>query len=160
MLTERQGRAVRALRSKNMGYKTIAAQLGINRDAVRNYCVKYGLDGLRGGQPAEPEMLCPYCGEEVIQPKRGRRRKFCSRECCYRWWVENPELVNRKPTAFYTATCAHCGKEFTAYGNDHRRYCSRDCYIQHRFGNAKTQRHRLTFNAFGVIYDVPKAKED
>ena len=36
--------------------------------------------------------------------------------------------VNKK--AFYTLTCKHCGKEFTAYGNQKRVYCCHDCYIK------------------------------
>ncbi len=31
-------------------------------------------------------------------------------------------------------TCACCGRYFTAYGNNHRKYCSHGCYIAGRFG--------------------------
>lgn len=42
------------------------------------------------------------------------------------------EEVNRK--ANYSCTCAFCGKQFTSYGNKHRKYCSHACYINDRFG--------------------------
>lgn len=41
-------------------------------------------------------------------------------------------MLNKK--AVYTHTCAGCGREFTAYGNARRKYCSHACYINHRFG--------------------------
>lgn len=43
----------------------------------------------------------------------------------------HPEAVKQK--AVYTFTCPECGKEFTAYGNAKRKYCSHDCYIAARF---------------------------
>jgi hypothetical protein len=40
-------------------------------------------------------------------------------------------MLHRK--ALYPFVCAQCGGEFQAYGNDHRKYCSRDCYVAARF---------------------------
>ena len=34
--------------------------------------------------------------------------------------------------AYYTLTCRYCGKQFESYGNSHRVFCSRDCYLQFR----------------------------
>ena len=45
------------------------------------------------------------------------------------------ELVKRK--AVYTFTCPACGKEFTVYGNSHRKFCSHACYIAYRFGGVR-----------------------
>ena len=41
--------------------------------------------------------------------------------------------VQRK--AYTTFVCLACGKQVTVYGNDKRKYCSHDCYIEHRFGH-------------------------
>ena len=49
------------------------------------------------------------------------------------WWNSHAEQVKRK--ALYPFKCAACGKEFTAYGNTHRRYCSHGCYCKDRFGS-------------------------
>ena len=53
---------------------------------------------------------------------------------CTRWWNSHLDLVKRK--AIYHFTCPTCGREFTAYGNAHRKYCSHSCYIEDRFGGA------------------------
>ena len=41
--------------------------------------------------------------------------------------------VQRK--AYITFVCISCGKQVTVYGNHKRKYCSHDCYIEHRFGH-------------------------
>ena len=47
-------------------------------------------------------------------------------------------MVERSPgcceaEGVYTFICPECGKEFTAYGNAKRKYCSHVCYIAARF---------------------------
>lgn len=58
------------------------------------------------------------------------KMRFCSDYCCQKWWNSHPEAVDRK--AWYTLTCAYCGKEFKSYGN--KKYCSKECYYNARFG--------------------------
>lgn len=41
--------------------------------------------------------------------------------------------------AIYTYVCAVCGKQFEAYGNNHRKYCSHKCYINDRFYSRKVR---------------------
>lgn len=41
--------------------------------------------------------------------------------------------------AIYTYICAACGKQFEAYGNNHRKYCSNKCYINDRFYSRKAR---------------------
>jgi hypothetical protein len=81
---------------------------------------------------------------EVLSGKTpaGRRKKFCSDECRVKWWNAHQNQVSRK--AVYEFTCAYCGKSFTVYGNNHRKYCSHDCYIKDRFGDTRgnTTLHR------------------
>ena len=133
-LTYKQGKQICLLRERNMGYRTIAAQLGISRDAVRNFCMAHHLTGVRAGTQTKVPTSCQYCGATLVQSARGRKRKFCSDACCRKWWSENPQAIRQSKEALYEATCLNCGKVFTAYGNNHRRYCSHACYIQHRFG--------------------------
>lgn len=75
---------------------------------------------------ARKDDRCPQCGRRIKQDPRYKRRRFCSDDCRLRWWHAHQEEMDRQ--AFYTAVCQWCGKEFITYGNDHRKYCSRECY--------------------------------
>ena len=138
-LTYKQEKQIRLLRERNLGYRAIAAQLGLSRDTVRNFCTAHHLSGVRAGTETKVATNCKNCGAALVQPARGRKRKFCSDACCRKWWSENPQAIRQNPDALYEATCLNCGKAFTAYGNNHRRYCSHACYIQHRFGSCASE---------------------
>lgn len=75
-VTFRQGKQIQALRGRNLGYRAIAVQMGISRDTVRNYCVAHKLSGVRAGTASKPPKACLCCGAELVQPSRGRKRKF------------------------------------------------------------------------------------
>ena len=62
---------------------------------------------------------------------------FLPDKCRMQWWKAHIKEVNRK--AVYDFTCACCGQQFQAYGNDHRKYCSRACYIKARFGGEQRE---------------------
>lgn len=59
-------------------------------------------------------MICKRCGKEFI----GRKRKFCSKECCLNRYVRK-ELK--------TKVCVVCGIEFKCK-TDKRKWCSMRCY--------------------------------
>ena len=151
-VTPAQERLIRQARQQGAGYRTIAAAAGLDRDAVRYYCKRHGLDAdlkaERGeANPNAPNAgCCPNCGGVVAQPRRGRPRKFCSDTCRRAWWSKHSQDTLRGDRALYSRSCRHCGKTFTAYGNDHRRYCSHACYIQARFGSAPARQviHNLS----------------
>ena len=136
-MTDLEAAQVKEMRLNGMGYRAIAEALGLSRDIVRNHCKAKGMDGyvaaaVKNLQEREGQGgICICCGEEISQQGNGRPRKFCSEKCRRQWWKTHPEEGNRK--AVYTQVCARCGKEFTAYGNSHRKYCSHDCYIKARF---------------------------
>lgn len=44
------------------------------------------------------------------------------------WWNSHRDAVNKK--AYRTFVCEYCGKEFTSYATDTRKYCSRECYFK------------------------------
>lgn len=137
-MTDFEAAQVKEMRLKGMGYRAIAEALGLSRDIVRNHCKAKGMGGyvaatVKNLQEREVQNgICLCCGEEISQQGNGRPRKFCSEKCRRQWWKTHPEEGN--PKAVYTQACAWCGKEFTAYGNSHRKYCSHDCYIRARFG--------------------------
>ena len=140
-LTPAQERTIREARARGAGYRAIAAAVGLERDTVRYFCKRHGLDGdqrAAGNDAQENTPCCPACGQPIAQPPRGRRRRFCSDACRRAWWAKHPEALHRGDAATYSRTCACCGKTFQAYGNDHRRYCSHACYISDRFHKAGT----------------------
>ena len=134
-MTNEQKLTVRRLRAENQSYVSIAGQLGVSVSAVKAYCQRNGLTGLRAAAQKEPEATvttCKACGKPIVQRAGIKELKFCSGTCRQSWWNSHPEMVNRK--AVYEFTCACCGKPFSAYGNAHRKYCSHTCYIEGRYG--------------------------
>lgn len=120
-MTEETKAAITKLREAGSGYTAISKELGISVNTVKSFCRRAKL----------ADHICPCCGKVVKQTLGRREKKFCDYTCRMKWWKEHPGEVNRK--ANYTQNCACCGNEFTAYGNNHRKYCSHSCYITNRF---------------------------
>ena len=144
MVTALQEEQIRLLRAQGVGYRQIANQLNLSRDAVRYYCKANNLNGQGEAVQANiqrimtDDTVCSYCGELLEQPKTGRRRRFCCEMCRRKWWGQNRDKIRKGAGAIYGFTCKRCGKEFTAYGNSHRLYCSHECFISDRFWDGET----------------------
>lgn len=132
-MTASQARQIAELRLNGRGYRTIASEVGLSRDTVRNYCKSHTLDGYAAEVKKVADSHCRNCGAAIEQPVSGRHRIFCSDKCRREWWSINQNVINRKPTAFYNLTCKYCGKAFLSYGNKGRKYCCHNCYIHDRF---------------------------
>ena len=135
LMTDLQKSQIIALREQGYGYATIASSLGLTKNQVSAFCRRNQLTGTKAAVHIEDRPdpnCCRNCGKPLTQTPGRKPVKFCSDACRTKWWNGHLDKVNRK--AFYTFTCAHCGRPFTAYGNDHRKYCSHDCYIADRFG--------------------------
>ena len=143
MLTKLQEEQIRQLRSQGVGYREIVNQLHLSRDEVRYYCKKQNLNGFPAAVQTNLQMmqeagcLCRNCGAYLEQPHTGRKRHFCDDECRRKWWNKNRDKIRESPKAIYGFTCKRCGKEFTAYGNSHRQYCSHECYVSDRYWGGK-----------------------
>lgn len=109
------------LKKEGYGYKKIASELGISVSSVQSFLKR---------NPVNIDLLgtCKRCGMTIQSIKGKKRKQFCCDRCRWDWWNSHIKEVNKK--AFYTLTCKHCGKEFTAYGNQKRVYCCHDCYIK------------------------------
>ena len=129
-MTNEQKARITALRHDGIGYATIAAMLGISKEAVKSFCRRNALTGNTASSPP-PEGLCRNCGAEIVQNPKTRKKVFCSPDCRNTWWKAHPH-PSVQITA-YQHTCTHCGKLFTAYGTAPRKYCSHACYIADRF---------------------------
>ena len=145
-MTNEQKTVVESLRSQGLGYKRIAAQTGISANTVKSYLRKNAPVAVEQEIPIiSPESVavissdfqpvCRQCGKPVAQNPGRKEKKFCSDSCRTRWWNNHLDLVKRK--AIYHFTCPTCGRDFSAYGNAHRKYCSHSCYIEDRFGGAR-----------------------
>lgn len=138
-MTEILKQQIYDLRLKGVGYKAIAAVIGISRDSVRGFCKRNGLDGdslvvaLNMEEQKKQRLICSCCAKPLQKNGRGRPKRFCSNECRRKWWNEHPQERNKNESAIYQYTCTHCGQEFSCYGNRTRKYCSHDCYIKSRF---------------------------
>ena len=129
-MTSEQKKEIIRLRSQDVGYTTIANLLGISKDTVKTFCKRNDIGGVRAEIKNTAEG-CPHCGKPVPQIPGRKPRRFCSDECRKKWWNSHPEKVGQK--AVYEFTCPSCGEHFTAYGNNHRKYCSHACYISARY---------------------------
>ncbi len=139
-MTNEQKFQIRKLRQGNCSYSNIASTLGVTLSAVKGYCQRNGLAGVRAVTEATPGSAiscCKKCGKEIRQRPGIKEIKFCSESCRQSWWNAHQDQVSRK--AVYKYTCACCGKPFSAYGNAHRKYCSHPCYIKGRYGGRDAQ---------------------
>lgn len=103
------------------GYRKISAHLGISENTVKSYIRRHANNN-----------VCMECKKTLKHIKGKKKKKFCSYECRMAWWKKHPDAGNRK--AYYTSSCNHCGQLFISYGNNHRKYCSVECYRNHRKG--------------------------
>lgn len=131
-VTVEEKNSIIRLRKVGQGYSTIAATLGLSKETVKSFCRRNDLGGRRA-QSADFQrgIICPNCGKKIQQSDHTKTKRFCSAECRQSWWNAHPECVGRK--AVYNYVCAKCGRNFTAYGNSHRKYCSHACYVSARF---------------------------
>ena len=124
-MTEEQKKQIKDLRGKGEGYKKIAQYIGISVNTVKSFCRNNELTG------NSSSAVCLACGKPLMQIPKRKQRKFCSSECWEKWWNKNRDKGN-KPTG-ETLRCIHCGKAFSAYEHEHRKYCSHTCYVAERF---------------------------
>ncbi len=113
--------------TKGYGYKKIAKELGISPNTVKSFLSRHPINR---EEVREPEGGCRNCGEPLKQMPHKRKKLFCSDSCRMKWWNAHAEQVKRN--AYYECICLECGKEFESYGNSHRKFCSRACYVAFR----------------------------
>lgn len=126
-MTGLQKQRIEYLRGKGESYSAIAADLGISTNTVKSYCRRNNLGaGYAAESLTQTDDACENCGKPLEHTPGAKKKRFCSDNCRLEWWKSHPEAVTRK--AVYTFVCPTCGAEFEAYGNAHRKYCSRACF--------------------------------
>lgn len=125
-MTNEQREIIIRMRSEGHGLTAIAQVAGLSRNTVKSFCRRSDVT-----VSVAKKGCCPQCGNPVVQTAHVKTRRFCSPECRQAWWNAHPDRVSKK--AVYEFVCAECGEPFTVYGNNHRKYCSHECYIKARF---------------------------
>ena len=124
-MTASEKQQITSMRYARLSYADISAKTGISVNTVKTFCRR---NCLTDAELAE-QSICMNCGCAITKGKY-RPKKFCSDKCRMAWWNTHQDQVNRN--AHYSFTCAHCGESFTVYGNAHRKFCSRACYLASR----------------------------
>lgn len=133
-MTESEKERIAMWREMGYGYASIGQIMNLSKDAVKGYCRKMGLTGIKQktGRAKYPEDgVCKQCGMPLVQRPKTKRKVFCSETCRVTWWKAHREPI--KKDHIYHFICKKCGSEFTAHGHKNRIYCSFDCYVQDRF---------------------------
>lgn len=132
-MTQQQKERIAEYRATGASYGQIAKALGLSVDTVKSYCQRNPIE-------KEPPKLveaacadrCPQCNALLEQIPKHRQKRFCSPRCRTTWWKTHSEAMIRKK--FTSIECQHCGTNFLQYGSRPRKFCSRTCYLAHRYG--------------------------
>ncbi len=117
------------LRGDGLGYKAIAAKLGLPLGSVKSFCQRNdrAADDGAGG-------VCLQCSKPLGKRLPGaENKKFCSSACRITWWNHHAHL--RQPQDKDRRVCVYCGRTF--YSRKPRQYCGHPCYIRARFGGKR-----------------------
>ena len=87
-MTNEQKAVIRRLRQQNSSYVSIANTLDVSVSAVKGYCQRNGLTGLRAAAESTPDdpSVCLGCGKPITQREGIKRVKFCCPSCRQAWW--------------------------------------------------------------------------
>ena len=136
-MTNEQRAQIQRLRSEGKTYAAIAETMDLSCSAVKSFFSRSGRDEKTEKSPetapAYGDGLCRQCGAPLGLHASNRMKRFCSESCRQKWWKAHPGLYRDQTS---TSTCANCGETFKNGGNPKRRFCSRDCYYHHRFGDS------------------------
>ena len=135
-MTDKEKNQIAIYRNQGMSYTQISKKMDLSINAVKTYCKRHGLGGVRAYEVESNAVItvCEQCGQPVKQNPGRKQKRFCSDKCRMSWWNSHLDKVNR--LANRIVVCAQCRQEFTAYGKRERKYCSRKCYFKARFGGS------------------------
>lgn len=132
-VTGQQKEQIMRMRAAGTSYGSIASALNISVNTVKSFCKRSpkGNPGKITAISAVDNTSCPQCGAHLMQTPGHRQKRFCSTKCRMAWWSAHPEEMKR--TATSTVHCERCGAAFVQYGSRPRKFCSRMCYLAHRY---------------------------
>ncbi len=127
-MTAEEQMIIANFRKRGLGYKRIATLTGISINTIKAFCRRQGSDNIFAEDVSR--SFCRGCGKAIESTPGKREKKWCSDSCRMKWWNSHPNQVQRK--SYYSFICPQCGIQFESYGNDHRKFCSRNCLAQAR----------------------------
>ena len=133
-VTQQQKEQISKLRASGASFGKIASVLGVSVNTVKSYCKRNPISAEAASAPKATSHTdhCPQCGAVLEQSPGHRQKRFCSPKCRMVWWSAHPEQMVRKNLS--QVECLHCGTVFLQYGSRPRKFCSRGCYLAHRYG--------------------------
>lgn len=121
-MTNAEKERILSMRKANITYAAIAEELGIPVGTIKTFCRR----ATKEEATTEEKGRCKNCGMLLPKSLSPRERVFCSDKCKQAWW--NKHRNARKSEKIIKTQCLICGKTFTDYGTNHRKYCSPECY--------------------------------
>ena len=133
-VTQQQKEQISKRRAAGTSFGKIASVLGMSVNTVKSYCKRnpISLEPVSAPKALVHSDRCPQCNTQLKQSPGHRQKRFCSYKCRITWWAAHPEQMTRKK--LYPVECQHCGGVFMQYGSRPRKFCSRGCYLVHRYG--------------------------
>ena len=120
-MTDNQITTIKKLRARGIMPAEIAKITGIPHNTVKSYFNRHK-------ELFPKQIRCPNCGNPIETKLKTKNKRFCNDICRNNYWNTHLDEVHKK--AYYQFKCLCCGKEFKAYGNKKRKYCSRECYLK------------------------------
>lgn len=124
-MTNNEMLLIARIQREGLGYKKIAAIVGLPVNTVKAYCRRHPVESPVENTTSTDVHRCRSCGKPITLTPHKKERKFCSDKCRLEWWNSQPELMKRK--TIHTFTCACCHKTFQSHKSE-QKYCSRKCY--------------------------------
>ena len=133
-MTDEQKQQIVQLHTEGKSHAEIAAIMDIPPSTVRSFFSRQNAVPFKQQEQTAPTRVddsnCRQCGMPLALHSGNRMKRFCSERCRQAWWRAHPGLITEKASS---STCVGCGTIFKNGGNPSRRYCSRTCYMRHRF---------------------------
>ena len=144
---------IKELRISGLGYKKIAAIVGVSVGNVRYYCKTHNMAGVGSElklfyeEPGSQRKYCKQCGNEIVRLPHSGKKLFCCELCRRKWWKENAKEAHHNGSSAKSFKCLTCGKIILVYGKKPaRKYCSHECYIKDRFWSKAYRGRRETIS--------------
>lgn len=133
-MTPEPKEAITSLQQSGLGYKSVASKLSLSVNTVKSYCRRQKV-GLDIGTERIASDFCPVCGKSLTHYLGKKKKKYYSDRCRMSWWNQHQDQVNRQ--TYQLNRCLSCDCLFRSYGCQARKYCSRRCYFNHRYGGGE-----------------------
>ena len=132
-MTDKEKNKIAIYRNQGMSYTQISKKMDLSINAVKTYCKRHGLGGIRAYGVEENAILtaCEHCGKPVRQNPGRKQKRFCSDKCRHTYYNHH-RTMRTKFTA--EKKCPVCKNTFRYYPSSGQKYCSKECSLIGRYG--------------------------